>query len=968
MALKINDGLLNSCLVLGLLVSFLAPLSSQEWSERPYETEIISAWDSLHDRYPDVRLERDQLGRTFLYGAPMSRGNTELEAVDRFLEEHAILFGIFAGDLELIYETDLLDRAATVFAYRQIIDGIPVEYSAFRILVRPDLETGEMAVVYAAGHVALEPLMGYAPVVLTPEQALLLAREEMAAEKLPRWSEAELVIQSSAALRASSRLVYRVSAMNPEPAEMADWSVLVDPEFGDILEVRNEIIHTDIAGAVRGRVNQNNRPDTATNPAVDQAVGRVPVSISGGSSTFAEVDGSFLLPHGGTAPVNLNSSLVGQWVVVQNQAGVNLSITTPTTPPGPATVELNPTPNALVQAEVNGFHYTNITHDFYRDRTFSGNPGIDIAIDCNVNITDTCNAFYSPGEQSINFYQEGGGCVNTAYASVVSHEYGHFMVNRLGLGQGAFGEGFGDLMSMLIYDDPIIGHDFLGPGTVVRDPVAANVQYPCSQSAVHFCGQILGASFWRIRENLGNSLGSAEGLALVQQLAVDWSLITIGGSGNSSAHPQTAIEVLTVDDDDGSIDNGTPHFGEICDAFAQHSIDCPALPDILISYPEGRPESLLPLEATSIRVLVVAGTATPDAASGLLLFRQGTAPFQSVSLQAMGADQYLGTIPGQDCGEPVQYYFTFQDTVGGSHASPAAGAGNPFEAAVISEQNTVVDDSMEVDLGWAVGAPTDTATTGVWTRVDPLGTGAAPEVDHSEVGTLCWVTGQGSVGGSLGENDVDGGATTLFSPVFDMATGVDPASTFSIKYWRWYSTGTGAAPYADTFIIEISSDLTTWVNVETVGPANGPDTNGGWIQHSFDPSLLVPLTTTIQMRFIASDLDAGSLVEAGIDDFVVVAQICNQGPSFLRGDPNGDGGIDISDVVSILSFLFDGLPLLCIDSADIADSGTVNISDAVALVSYLFSAGDPPAFPFPGCGLDPTDDALPDCIPAGVCP
>jgi len=966
--LKINDGLLNSCLVLGLLVSFLAPLSAQEWSERPYETEIISAWDSLHDRYPDVRLERDQLGRTFLYGAPMSRGNTELEAVDRFLEEHAILFGIFASDLELIYETDLLDRAATVFAYRQVIDGVPVEYSAFRILVRPDLDTGEMAVVYAAGHVALEPLMGYAPVVLSPEQALLLAREEMAAEKLPRWSEAELVIQSSAALRESSRLVYRVLAMNPEPAEIADWSVLVDPEFGDILEVRNEIIHTDINGAVRGRVNQNNRPDTATNPAVDQAVGRVPVSISGGSSTFAEVDGSFLLPHGGTAPVNLNSSLVGQWVVVQNEAGVNLSVTTPTTPPGPATVELNPIPNALVQAEVNGFHYTNITHDFYRDRTFSGNPGIDIAIDCNVNITDTCNAFYSPGGQSINFYQEGGGCVNTAFASVVSHEYGHFIVNRLGLGQGAFGEGFGDLMSMLIYDDPIIGHDFLGPGTVVRDPVAANVQYPCPQSAVHFCGQILGASFWRIRENLGNSLGSAEGLALVQQLAVDWSLITIGGSGNSSAHPQTAIEVLTVDDDDGSIDNGTPNFGEICDAFAQHSIDCPALPDILISYPEGRPESLLPLDATSIRVLVVAGTATPDAASGLLLFRQGTAPFQSVSLQAMGADQYLGTIPGQDCGEPVQYYFTFQDTSGGLHASPAAGAGNPFEAAVISEQNTVVDDSMEVDLGWAVGAPTDTATTGVWTRVDPLGTGAAPELDHSEVGTLCWVTGQGSVGGSLGENDVDGGATTLFSPVFDMATGVDPASTFSIQYWRWYSTGTGASPYADTFVIEISSDLTTWVNVETVGPANGPNTNGGWIQHSFDPSLLVPLTTTIQMRFIASDLDAGSLVEAGIDDFVVVAQICNQGPSFLRGDPNGDGGIDISDVIAILSFLFDGLQLMCVDSADMADSGTVNISDAVALLSYLFSGGDPPVFPFPGCGLDPTDDALPDCIPVGVCP
>ena len=90
MALKIYDGLFNTYLVLGLLVSFSACLTAQEWSERPYETEIISAWDSMQDWYPDVRLERDRLGRTFLYGAPTSTGHTEQEAVDRFLEEHAI--------------------------------------------------------------------------------------------------------------------------------------------------------------------------------------------------------------------------------------------------------------------------------------------------------------------------------------------------------------------------------------------------------------------------------------------------------------------------------------------------------------------------------------------------------------------------------------------------------------------------------------------------------------------------------------------------------------------------------------------------------------------------------------------------------------------------------------------------------------------------------------------------------------
>ena len=40
---------------------------------------------------------------------------------------------------------------------------------------------------------------------------------------------------------------------------------------------------------------------------------------------------------------------------------------------------------------------------------------------------------------------------------------------------------------------------------------------------------------------------------------------------------QDAIEVLTVDDDDGDLGDGTPHYAEICAAFAAHSIDCPGV-------------------------------------------------------------------------------------------------------------------------------------------------------------------------------------------------------------------------------------------------------------------------------------------------------------------------------------------------------------------------------------------------------
>ena len=96
----------------------------------------------------------------------------------------------------------------------------------------------------------------------------------------------------------------------------------------------------------------------------------------------------------------------------------------------------------------------------------------------------------------------------------------------------------------------------------------------------------------------------------------------------------------------------------------------------------------------------------------------------------------------------------------------------------------------------------DTATTGAWTRVNPVGTSAQPEDDHSVPGTMCFVTGQGSVGGGDGDNDVDGGVTTLRTNILDASGLSDPY----ISYWRWFSNNQGGAPGEDTFLIDISNN------------------------------------------------------------------------------------------------------------------------------------------------------------------
>jgi hypothetical protein len=70
-------------------------------------------------------------------------------------------------------------------------------------------------------------------------------------------------------------------------------------------------------------------------------------------------------------------------------------------------------------------------------------------------------------------------------------------------------------------------------------------------------------------------------------------------------------------------------------------------------------------------------------------------------------------------------------------------------------------------------------------------------------------------------------------------------------------------------------------------------------------------------------------------------------PQYLAGDANGDGSIDISDVVFLIGYIFSGgsapVPLA---AADANCDLYVDISDAVYLISYIFSGGAPPCAGF----------------------
>ncbi|MGE3167197.1 MAG: hypothetical protein AB7O52_20005 [Planctomycetota bacterium] len=91
------------------------------------------------------------------------------------------------------------------------------------------------------------------------------------------------------------------------------------------------------------------------------------------------------------------------------------------------------------------------------------------------------------------------------------------------------------------------------------------------------------------------------------------------------------------------------------------------------------------------------------------------------------------------------------------------------------------------------------------------------------------------------------------------------------------------------------------------------------------------------------------------------------GSGFIRGDVNQDAMVDISDPIQALAYLFGSGNTACLEALDVNDDGAVDISDPVYELAYQFSGGTPPSAPFPGCGDDPTFDAL-DCFGFAACP
>lgn len=330
----------------------------------------------------------------------------------------------------------------------------------------------------------------------------------------------------------------------------------------------------------------------------------------------------------------------------------------------------------------------------------------------------------------------------------------------------------------------------------------------------------------------------------------------------------------------------------------------------------GLPELVSPTDPTTLNLNVIATGQDVLENSVKLFYRLNGTEFTSVTMSQTGPFTYTADLPPAFCDSPAEFYFSAKGSITSEFLLPTQGAAAPYSVNAGSI-DTVLEDDLSTDEGWTVGAPGDDATTGIWERVDPVGTGAQP--DGALFGEFCFVTGQ-HPGGGDGANDIDGGQTTLTSPMYDLS-GYN-AGDLTFSYWRWYSNSAGASPNADVFVIDISDDGgATWTNLETVGP-DGGQVNGGWFQNVFDPADFVSLTDSVMLRFIASDEGDGSLVEAAIDGLRVDAETCVDGSPDCPGDVNGSLSVDLADLNLVLASFGQTT-----DQGDTNGDGVVDLAD-----------------------------------------
>ena len=403
------------------------------------------------------------------------------------------------------------------------------------------------------------------------------------------------------------------------------WEALVDAATGDLLafEDRNQYASRRMTGGVYPVSNDQRPPD-----GVEQIGWPMPFAnvTIGASTVFTNSSGSL----GCTNPGTGTTTLAGNFVRISDNCGA-ISETAGND------FDLGFGPTALAtDCQVPAGHSAGDTKSsrtgFYElNRIIQqakgylpGNAWLGQQLTSNMNINLQCNAFWNGS--TVNFYRDSATCRNTGeQAAIFDHEWGHGMDdNGINGNIAQPGEAIADIHAVLRLNDSCVGRGFFkntvcsGYGdpctgtpatgcTGVRDAnfanhvsglphgmtwllancAAAGQRGPCNRET-HCEGQIVAEVGWdmqfRDMRAAPFNFDSNTALELTTRLfylgsqnVSQWYTCgagceTTGTCGCSGTGGY--LLVLGADDDNGNLNDGTPHMEAIRNAFNRHQLAC----------------------------------------------------------------------------------------------------------------------------------------------------------------------------------------------------------------------------------------------------------------------------------------------------------------------------------------------------------------------------------------------------------
>lgn len=451
-----------------------------------------------------------------------------VSAVKAMVDADPNRFGIPSSDLRLIHAkafTGQGEQADTIYVYfNQIRDNLLVNGSALSFTIK--VFDGKPVVVSQIGQIF--PQMDVnTETVLTEDQITgqIAARTGLSVADVASTFEfyEEKIIYS----RGSWRHVKLYTA------EGVPYLVAVDVVTGLVFAYDNRTglqESAPAAGAVAGKVGGkavDKGPIMADSVVGEIALPFLEVKING-KSYVTDKDGRFTTGSGFEAlpeGIELTATLSGPYVKIVDSTGKTLTVKV-SVKAGDNQVVFNPgstvdDENAL--AQVNAFDKVNRSLAFLRERKLTNDRMDRNQLTVRTNIDDECNAYYTPGRPSLNFFRSSKNCANTAYDTVAEHENGHYWDDMLGgIKNGGISEGWGDILSMFRLNNPIVGEHFL---KVPRNGVdyvrhGENTYQYNEYDEVHDQGQAWGGFAWKLRKMLIEKLGAEQGAAVAEALVL----------------------------------------------------------------------------------------------------------------------------------------------------------------------------------------------------------------------------------------------------------------------------------------------------------------------------------------------------------------------------------------------------------------------------------------------------------------